>query len=403
MTGRVQIPGSKSETNRALILASLAIRPVSIYNPLAARDTELMARALTGFGARIARGQEMWRVTPAQQITSPGTIDCGLAGTVMRFCPPIALLAPEPTDFVGDAQAGGRPMGGLLSGLRQLGAAVSGDSLPFRVTPPPMWTRSQVSVDAASSSQFVSGLLLAAPRYPNGLRVDRIGQIPSAPHVDMTVEMLRRSGVAVRSGPDWWQVSPGQIVPGIIHVDPDLTNASAFLAAAAATGGCVTVPNWPETTTQAGDRIREILTQFGARVEFDSSSLRVTGDELAGININLRSTSELTPVVAALAALAHGDTVITGVGHIRGHETDRIAALATELSKVGAKVTPLPDGMHISPRPLRPATLQSHADHRMVHAFSIIGLHTDVEIAGADAAAKTMPDFTDRWQELVQG
>ncbi|MGI3785959.1 MAG: 3-phosphoshikimate 1-carboxyvinyltransferase, partial [Janthinobacterium lividum] len=360
VTATVVVPGSKSETNRALVLAALADGPSTIVNGLDARDTQLMRDALRTLGVTIddaTDGSGTWRVTPPATFTGGGRVDCGLAGTVMRFVPPLALLADGPVAFDGDEQAYARPMRPLLDALRDLGAGVGsdsdGDGLPFTVTGRPDQTGGTVTLDASTSSQYVSALLLVGARLAGGLEVLHEGPpVPSLPHIAMTVAMLRERGVQVDdSQTDRWAVSPGSIAPHDVVVEPDLSNAAPFLAAAAVTGGSVTVPHWPARTLQPGDQLRDILSVFGADVTLDDAGLTVTGtDQLLGTDLDLGGASELTPVVAALAALARDTSHIRGVAHVRGHETDRLAALRTELEALGARVRETHDGLTIHPR-----------------------------------------------------
>jgi 3-phosphoshikimate 1-carboxyvinyltransferase len=413
----VSVPGSKSQTNRALVLAALADGPSVIRNGLDARDTRLMRDGLRSLGVRITETGDAWEVAPPARFSGHVTVDCGLAGTVMRFLPALALRADGPVRFDGDEQAYARPMGPLLEALRRLGATVDsqGDTLPFTVDaggmrPGPAEGPSSapgpsVTIDASGSSQFVSALLMVAARLTDGLDLRHVGPpLPSRPHIDMTVAMLRERHVRIDdSQPDRWLVTPGPIAAQDETIEPDLSNAGVFLAAAAVTGGAVTVPHWPGSTTQPGDAIRDILAQYGAEASFDERGLTVRGtDHLHGIDLDLSAASELTPVVAAVAALADGTTRLRGVGHIRGHETDRLAALATELERLGAHVDPNDDGLTIHPRLLGGAEWRTYADHRMAHAGALLGLVVpDVTLDDIGCTDKTMPEFADLWQAMI--
>lgn len=411
----VALPGSKSLTNRYLVLAALAGEPSRLRAPLRSRDTLLMAQALRTLGARVedvadrraGAGVADWIVTPAP-MRGGGEVDCGLAGTVLRFVPAVAALCPEPVLFDGDAQARSRPVGPLLAALRQLGARVDdGDTgtLPFRVGGGGPVRGGNVAMDASSSSQFISALLLAGTRYDDGVTVQHVGgPVPSQPHITMTVEVIRDAGGVVDDGvADTWRVEPGGLRGLDVVVEPDLSNAGAFLAAALVTGGRVTVPGWPQHTTQAGDALRDILDAMGAAVHLDRSGLTVTREgAVNGLDVDLHDASELTPVVAALAALADGPSIIRGVAHIRGHETDRLAALRTELERVGAHVDELEDGLRITPGPLRPAIWRTYADHRMVMAGAVLGLAVPgLVVEDAATVAKTMPTFTALWERML--
>ena len=250
----VMIPGSKSETNRALVLAALSSGPSAISGGLDARDTALMRSALRALGVTIEENGDVWVVTPPERFTAGVSIDCGLAGTVMRFVPPIAALAPGEVAFDGDEQAYGRPMEPLLGALAALGAGIEGESmsLPFVVTGDPALSGGAVTIDASASSQFVSGLLLVGARLTGGLDLRHVGAaLPSAGHIAMTVSMLRHRGVEVDDRePNRWVVSPGPISPRDVVIEPDVANAAPFLAAALLTGGQVTVPHWPAVTGQ---------------------------------------------------------------------------------------------------------------------------------------------------------
>ncbi|MFF0816514.1 3-phosphoshikimate 1-carboxyvinyltransferase [Rhodococcus sp. NPDC003318] len=406
----VTLPGSKSITNRALILAALADGPSTITGALRSRDTDLMIDGLRGLGVRIDEVDG----TPTTLRVTPGplhgaAVDCGLAGTVMRFLPSAAALAAGTVSFDGDEQARTRPLATILDALRRLGVTVDGDGLPFTVTGRGAVPGGDVTIDASGSSQFVSGLLLSAPRFDAGVTVRHSGgSLPSMPHIDMTVEMLRTAGVTVltpRDGgtADTWTVLPGTVSAVDWVVEPDLSNATAFLAAAAVTGGTVRVPLWPSRTTQPGDAIRDILTDMGAQVRLENGTLAVTGPEsLRGIDIDLHDIGELTPTVAALAALADGPSVLRGIAHLRGHETDRLAALATEINKLGGAVSETEDGLRIEPRDLHGGSWHSYADHRMATAGAIVGLVVDgVDIEDVETTAKTLPGFEKLWETML--
>lgn len=399
-----QIPGSKSITNRAFILAALADSPSLLRNPLTSRDTELMAAALRNLGIGVeAEGTDI-RITPGE--LSGGSIDCGLAGTVMRFLPPVAALASGPVEIDGDEQARVRPMATMAKALRELGVEVSSDTLPMTVTSTGVPAGGEITIDASGSSQFVSGLLLSAPRYGNGITVRHEGgTLPSMPHIEMTVAMLRQAGITVEQGENWWKVHPGTIQGGTWNIEPDLSNATPFLAAAAVTGGSLTVNDWPATTTQPGDAFRQILTDMGAIVEQTPEYLRAVGNahgRINGIELDMSQIGELTPTVAALAALADSPSRLTGIAHLRGHETDRLKALATEINNLGGDVTELEDGLQINPAPLHGGLWHAYADHRMATAGAIIGLRVEgVEVDDIETTAKTLPGFARMWEKML--
>jgi 3-phosphoshikimate 1-carboxyvinyltransferase len=400
----VSLPGSKSLTNRALVLAAVADGPSVVRRALRSRDTTLMAAALTSLGSAVDTSGDDWRVTPAP-FAADARVDCGLAGTVMRFVPPIAGLSTGTVSFDGDEHMRQRPVGEILGALRTLGVDVPGNSLPFTVHGSGSVRGGTVVVDASASSQFISALLLAGARYDEGVDVRHDGKpVPSLPHIDMTVAMLREHGVDVDdSDANRWRVAPGPIRPVDHLIEPDLSNAAPFLALAAVAGGSVTVRDWPRQTTQAGDALRDILTAMGCDVAFVDEGLRVTGSgTLLGIDVDLHDVGELTPAVAALCALAEAPSHLRGIGHIRGHETDRLAALARELGGLGAKVTEHADGLSIEPAPLHGGVFHTYADHRMAHAGVIVGAAVeDVLVEDVATTGKTFPDFAGFWSGLV--
>ena len=404
----VLVPGSKSLTNRALILAGLAEAPSIIGFPLVSRDSTLMAGALEALGVHVERAEDGWRVTPAP-LTGPAEIDCGLAGTVMRFVPPLAALANGRVRLDGDPHARTRPMSAITGALRDLGVDIHGDGLPLQINGSGHVRGGGVRIDASASSQFVSGLLLSGARYDEGLTITHVGRpVPSLPHIDMTIETLRTVGVEVEAeGTDCWRVAPGPVRAWTSVIEPDLSNATPFLAAAAITGGTVRIPNWPAVTTQPGDQIRTILALLGAEVELDDGTLRVTGPDagrLAGVDLDLHEASELTPTIAAMALFADGVTRISGVAHIRGHETDRIAALVADIRSVGGDADETEDGLVIRPRPLTGGLWGAYADHRMATAGAIVGLRVhDVRVDDIGCTAKTLPDFAAMWHRMLSG
>jgi 3-phosphoshikimate 1-carboxyvinyltransferase len=412
----VTLPGSKSMTNRALVLAALADGPSLVGNPLRARDTLLMAGALTALGAAVgtdATGAG-WPVSPGQP-AGDARVDVGNAGTVMRFVPPVAALTAATVEFHGDSRASQRPVGPLLAALRELGAVVDDGgrgAVPFTVRGTGSLAGGAVTVDASASSQLVSGLLLAAPRYAKGVEVRHRGRrLPSAPHIAMTVQMLRDAGAEVETGaghgggPDTWRVHPGTVRHGTFPVEPDVVNAGPFLAAALVTGGTVTIGDWPARTSQPAGPMLDLLTTLGGRCRVTGGRLTVTGTgAIHGVTADLGDLPELTPVVAALAALADGPSRLTGVGHIRQQETDRLAALATELNALGGDARELPDGLVIRPRPLRSGVFASYDDHRLVMAAAVLGLAVPgIEVAGAVTVGKTFPEFTSLWPAMLAG
>lgn len=368
-----------------------------------------MAGALRSLGVGVVDDDGNWVVTPAP--LHGGTVDAGLAGTVMRFVPPVAGLADGAVHVDGDPYARERPMAVLLDGLRQAGVEVDDGGrgrLPFTVLGRGAVPGGRVQVDASASSQFVSGLLLAAARYDKGVEVlhTGAGSVPSLPHIDMTLDALAQAGVeAGASRPGEWYVAPGSVRAADTTVEPDLSNAAPFLAAALATGGEVTVPDWPTRTTQAGDALRDLLAAMGADISLGDGGLTVRGTgHVAPLRADLHDVGELTPVLAALAALADGPSELTGIAHLRGHETDRITALATELTALGADVAERTDALEIRPQPLGGGLWHAYADHRMATAGAVLGLVVDgVEIDDIGCTTKTLPDFPGMWSALLTG
>lgn len=404
----VALPGSKSLTNRALVLAAIADAPCVVRRALRSRDTLLMAQALTALGATVDTTGDDWAVTPLDGSVPGGVaeVDCGLAGTVMRFVPPVAGLVAGEVRFDGDAHMRKRPVGEILSALRGLGVLIEDtDALPFTVTGSGEVPGGTVHIDASASSQFVSALLLAGARFGSGVEVRHEGApIPSLPHIEMTIAMLRDRGVLVDdSVTDRWTVAPGPVAARDDTIEPDLSNAAPFLALAAVSGGTVTVRDWPERTTQAGDALRELLARMGCAVERSDAGLRVTGpaEGLRGLEADLHDVGELAPAIAALCALATTPSHLTGIAHIRGHETDRLAALAKELGGLGADVDEHPDGLSIRPATLTGGVFHTYADHRMAHAGVIVGAAVPgVLVEDVATTSKTFPGFAGFWSGL---
>lgn len=429
----VLLPGSKSITNRALILAALARTPTVVSGPLQARDTQLMAAAVGALGCSIEGNEETrpaavrtdsiqptrpeWTITPGSGEPA-GRVDVGNAGTVLRFVPPAAALAKSDTEFTGDPRASQRPVGQLLAGLRQAGVEIADGgrgAVPFIVRGRGGVRGGAITLDASASSQLVSGLLLAAPRFDEGAQIRHQGErVPSAPHIAMTMAMLAAAGAEVESAvtgrggdgiPDFWRVRPGQLAPERIEVEPDLSNAAAFLAAAVLTGGQVTIPGWPAESLQPAGQILDMFSRMGASCTPAGGGMRVTGTgRIRGITANLADVNELAPTMTALAAMADSPSEFTGIGHMRFHETDRLAALAAEIGALGGDVTELPDGLRVRPRPLRaaPFPFDSHDDHRMVMAGAVLGLAVPgLRVRNAATVGKTFPAFMALWEQMV--
>ena len=411
----VTIPGSKSLTNRELVIAAIADGPGRLIRPLHSDDSRRMIDALRLLGVGIEEepsdgefGPDLV-VTPAP-LRGGATIDCGQAGTVMRFIAPLAGLARDEIHLTAHESALHRPMGALITGLRDLGVDVDDEgtwSLPFTVRGHGRIRGGRVEIDASGSSQFVSGLLLAAPRFDVGLHLVHTGdRLPSLPHIDMTIESLSRRGIRIeRPAAGEWLVEAGVPRAKDVAIEPDLSNAAPFLAAALVTGGEVTVTGWPLHSTQPGALLPEILHALGAHTSRHGGALTVrAGDGIRGLDIDLSAASELTPTIVGLAAFADGPTTIHGVGHIRSHETDRIAALVSNLRALGGEAEELSDGLRITPRPLHGGVWPAYHDHRMATTGALIGLRVPgVEIDDIGTTAKTLPEFTLLWQRMLKG
>ena len=405
----IELPGSKSLNNRELVLSALAAEPTTLTGVLKSRDSDLMIAALRALGTKIQENQDgSLLVTPAP-FDRAATIDCGLAGTVMRFVPPISVLAQADVKFDGDEGARRRPMHTTIDSLRALGTSVTDEglaALPFTVHGTGKVSGGEITIDASASSQFVSGLLLAAARYENGITLRHDGEhLPSMPHIEMTLDCLEKRGVKVSTPePAVWRVEPGTIAGGNVSIEPDLSNAGPFLAAAMVAGGKVFIQGWPESTTQVGDEFDGILQRMGAKITREAGGLSIEGTgKIHGIDIDLSIGGELTPVIAALAAIADSPTVIRGVAHLRGHETDRLAALAAEINRIGGIARETSDGLEIDPSDnLHGALWQTYEDHRMATAGAIIGLRVSgIEIEDISTTSKTMPNFADMWMNML--
>ncbi len=423
LAAHLALPGSKSLTNRELVLAALADGPSLLRHPLHSRDTALMVEALKQLGVAIDEvpgdgrfGPDLRVTPPSDELSGGVSIDTGLAGTVMRFLPPVAAFALGPVSIDGDPAARRRPMRTTVQALRDLGVDVDDDgsgTLPFTIHGTGVIEGGELAIDASASSQFVSGLLLAAPRFRRGLVLRHTGErLPSLPHIEMTIATLAARGVTVTS-PELgvWVVPATPIRALDITIEPDLSNAAPFLAAALVAGGRVTVGGWPETTTQVGAQLEQLLARFGGTVHREGGALTVDGGlgvrggaTLPGVELDLSEAGELAPTLAALAALASGPSRLTGIGHLRGHETDRLAALRTDLERLGGSVTELDDGLAIEPAPLHGGPWLAHADHRMATSGALLGLAiAGVEVDDIATTAKTLPEFPELWAEMLRG
>ena len=412
----VVIPGSKSVTNRALILAAQADSPSILRRPLVSRDSELMVAGLRALGVGIeeknvtTNGVEelQWVITPAP-LRGGVKIDVGNAGTVMRFLPPLAALATGDVAFDGDPRSYERPLGPVIKALEELGISIEHDgrySLPLKLHGTGKIPGGALTIDASASSQFLSALLLVAPSFENGIvATHKGGQLPSMPHIEMTVDMLRSFGahVEVDKAAQSWSVKPGKLHGQELVIEPDLSNAAPFLSLAMVCGGSVTIADWPKTTTQPGDQLRSIFTQMGAKVSMDERGLTLSGTGVIhGIDIDLHDVGELTPSIAAVAALADSPSHLRGIAHLRLHETDRLAALTREINALGGDVVEEESALHITPAPLHGGVFHTYDDHRLATAGAVLGLVVPgIEVENIATTRKTLPDFPGLWSSLL--
>ena len=410
----ITIPGSKSVTNRALILSALAQTPSILRRPLRSRDTELMAQGLRSLGdgseeSVDSSSGELWTITPGP-LFGPASIDVGNAGTVMRFLPPLAALARGLVNFDGDPRSHERPLGPVITALENLGVSIDHKNrfaLPLTINGSGSLKGGVIEIDASSSSQFVSALLLIGPAMKDGITVRHIGKtLPSQPHIDMTIEMLRLFGAVVDDSQHTeWRVEPGNLMGQDLVIEPDLSNAAPFMSMALVCGGSIVIRDWPRSTTQPGDALRDIFTRMGGSVEFVSDGLKISGDgNIRGIDIDLHDVGELTPSIAAVAALADSPSSLRGIGHLRLHETDRLAALTREINGLGGKVTEEEGALHFQPSPLHAGAFHTYDDHRLATAGAVIGLRIQgVEVENIETTRKTLPDFPGLWSSTLNG
>jgi 3-phosphoshikimate 1-carboxyvinyltransferase len=413
INAKISIPGSKSATNRALILAAIAKTPSRLRKPLSSRDADLMVKGLQSLGCKIdeiktEQGFD-YQITP-QKLSGPTQIDVGNAGTVMRFLPPIASLATGLVHFDGDARSHERPLEPVIKALEQLGASIEHGNkyrLPLTINGSGEIKGGEVEVDASASSQFISALMLLGPATKNGLTIRNIGKsLPSMPHIEMTIQMLRQFGATVEIGENSWTAISGDLLGQDLIIEPDLSNAAPFMAAAMICGGSVEILDWPKSTSQPGDQLRDIFAKMGARIEQSNNGLKISGSsKINGIDIDLHDVGELTPSIAAVAALASSPSTLRGIAHLRLHETDRLAALANEINNLGGDVTEGPGELLIKPAKLVASQIfKSYEDHRMATAGAIIGLAVkDLIVENIETTKKTLPDFPGMWQEMLNG
>jgi 3-phosphoshikimate 1-carboxyvinyltransferase len=428
VNARVVIPGSKSVTNRALILAAQATSPSILRRPLVSRDSELMVAGLRQLGLDVqeievesaahSAKEVAWKITPAP-LKGPATIDVGNAGTVMRFLPPLAALAQGTISFDGDSRSYERPLGPVIKALEELGISIDHGnrySLPLALVGTGKILGGEIDIDASASSQFLSALLLIGPSTVNGITARHVGgELPSMPHIEMTVEMLRDFGATVHvdAAKKTWRVEPGVLHGKDIVIEPDLSNAAPFLSIAMVCGGSITIADWPQKTTQPGDQLRTLLRDMGAQISLNADGLTLTANseksalrdapKIVGIDVDLHDVGELTPSIAALAALADSPSHLRGIAHLRLHETDRLAALTREINSIDGKVTEEHSALHFEPSALSAGIFHTYEDHRLATAGAVIGLVTPgIEVENIATTRKTLTDFPGLWKSLVQ-
>jgi 3-phosphoshikimate 1-carboxyvinyltransferase len=409
ISGAINIPGSKSVTNRALVLSALASSPSTLRKGLRSRDTDLMIKALSSLGVKIEIEEDLWKITPAP-LMGPAGIDVGNAGTVMRFLPPLASLAKGLISFDGDLRSHQRPLAPVIKALESLGVSIEHQgrySLPLVINGAGYITGGEVEIDASASSQFLSSLLLVAPLMKQGLRIKNIGRsLPSKPHIEMTIAMLAQYGAFVDTSIDnQWSVEPTTLSGVDLVIEPDLSNAAVFMAAPILCGGEVIIKDWPRKTTQPGDQLRQIFSEMGGEIDFVDQGLRVrSSGQIRGIDIDLGDVGELTPVIAALASLADSPSYLRGIGHLRLHETDRLSALKNELTALGAEVLEEESALRINPKPMKAGVFHTYEDHRLATAGALIGLAVQgVEVENIETTRKTITDFPALWSQLLNG
>ena len=409
ISGAINIPGSKSVTNRALVLSALASSPSTLRKGLRSRDTDLMIKALSSLGVKIEIEEDLWQITPAP-LMGPAGIDVGNAGTVMRFLPPLAALANGLISFDGDPRSHQRPLGPVIKALESLGVSIEHQgrySLPLVINGAGYITGGEAEIDVSASSQFLSSLLLVAPLMKQGLRIKNVGKsLPSKPHIEMTIAMLAQYGAVVDTSiANQWSIKPTKLFGVDLVIEPDLSNAAVFMAVPILCGGEVIIKDWPRKTTQPGDQLRQIFSDMGGEIDFVDQGLRVrsTG-QIRGIDIDLGDVGELTPVIAALACFANSPSNLRGIGHLRLHETDRLSALKNELTALGAQVIEEESALRINPMPMKAGVFRTYEDHRLATAGALIGLAVKgVEVENIETTRKTITDFPALWSQLLNG
>lgn len=396
----VVVPGSKSITNRALACALLADGPSELTGVLFADDTEAMLGVVDSLGGkpRIDRQQHSVTVQGSAGALTPGPrdLDVRMSGTTTRFAIALAARGTGAYALDGHPAMRARPMGTAAAALRSLGVSVDGDQLPLTVTGG--LHGGSVSVPADISSQFASGLLLAAPGLDDGLDLTLGGAVVSKPYLDMTCTVMRSFGAEIDADGTRYRIPATSRYSGTsYHIEPDASAASYFFGAAAVTGGRVRIDGLGPDALQGDVAFVDVLEQMGATVTRSTDSLEVQGPpQLRGIEIDMADISDTAQTLAAIAPFADSPTRVTGIDFIRNKETDRIAAVVNELQRLGIDAREEADGFLINPGEPQPGTIQTYDDHRMAMSFALVGLRCDgIKIADPDCVAKTFPTYWD--------
>ncbi len=409
----VRVPGSKSITNRAILLAAMATGSSTINGILLSDDTRAMITALLQLGFELSVDEVGRRVTvrglngtiPARSVD----LNVGGAGTAMRFLAGFLTLGHGQFRLDGNSRMRQRPIGPLLAVLNQLGITAhseNDDGCPPIVikNSPRQVSGGSLVIDASLSSQFASALLMPAPLWSNGLKLTVLGEAGTA-FIGMTLRLMRLWGIETFLERDLYVV-PGrqQYKAGSFDVEPDATAASYFAAAAALVGGKVKIHGIGRNSVQGDWGFLQILERMGAQIQWDSTGVEIIGSgRPVGVDAEMNTMPDVAPTLAAIAPFASSPTRIRRVGFIRYHESDRIQALATELRRIGAGVRIFDDGLEISPSVLHPATIDSHDDHRIAMAFGVAGLKLrGLRIKNPGCVAKTYPEFFDHLFALTR-
>lgn len=411
VSGTVRVPGSRSITNRALVLGALTGGRTVINGALFSDDTLRMAAGLRALGVAVeedARSERFVVLGQGGRIpAAEAAIDAGNAGTVARFLTAVAVLGTGRYVIDGSPRMRERPIQDLVIALRALGVEVTAPSgCPPVVVQARGLPGGRTAVRGDTSSQFLSALLLVAPLAASPVEIAVEGEVVAAPYVDLTIGLMEAFGVTVeRDGYRWFRLSPQRYHPRAFSVEPDASSASYFFAAAAVTGGRVTVPGLSRDSLQGDLRFLDVLQAMGCEVRWTEDGVEVRGPKrLRGVDVDLNAMSDMTMTLAAMAPYAEGSVGIRNVAHIRRQESDRLSAVATELRRLGQEVREREDGLEVTPRPVRPAVVQTYGDHRIAMAFAVAGLQAEgIAIADPDCVAKTFPDFFDRVEALTSG